>query len=55
MERHNENGQKIAEYLESHPKVEKVNYPGLKSYPQHELAAADVRVRRNALVRAGFS
>jgi cystathionine gamma-lyase len=38
MERHNSNGQRIAEYLESHPKVKKVNYPGLKSYPQYELA-----------------
>lgn len=38
MERHNFNAQKIATYLESHPKVKKVNYPGLKSHPQHELA-----------------
>ncbi len=38
MERHNYNAQKIAEFLESHPKVKKVNYPGLKSHPQHELA-----------------
>jgi cystathionine gamma-lyase len=38
MERHTFNAQKIATYLESHPKVKKVNYPGLKSHPQHELA-----------------
>jgi len=38
IERHNYNALKIAEYLESHPRVEKVNYPGLKSHPQHELA-----------------
>ena len=38
MEKHNENAVKIANYLESHPKVKKVNYPGLKSHPQHELA-----------------
>jgi len=38
MERHNFNALKIAKYLESHPHVEKVNYPGLKSHPQHELA-----------------
>lgn len=38
MERHNYNGQKIAEYLASHPKVKTVNYPGLESFPQHELA-----------------
>lgn len=38
MERHNYNAQKAAEYLESHPRVRKVHYPGLKSHPQHELA-----------------
>lgn len=38
MERHNSNGQKVAEYLEAHPKISKVNYPGLKSHPQHDLA-----------------
>ncbi len=38
MEKHNENAMKIAEYLDSHPQVEKVNYPGLASHPQHKLA-----------------
>lgn len=38
MEKHNENAIKIAEYLNSHPKVKKVNYPGLKNHPQYELA-----------------
>ena len=38
MERHAGNALKIAEFLESHPKVRKVIYPGLKSHPQHELA-----------------
>ena len=33
-----ENAMKVAEYLEAHPKVEWVRYPGLKSHPQHELA-----------------
>ncbi len=33
-----ENAMKIAHYLETHPKVEWVKYPGLKSHPQHELA-----------------
>lgn len=32
------NAQKIAEFLENHPKVDHVNYPGLKSHPQYELA-----------------
>ncbi len=40
MHRHNENGMAIAQFLEDHPKVEKVHYPGLKSHPQHELAAS---------------
>jgi len=38
MERHSYNAQKVAEYLESHPMIERVYYPGLKSHPQHELA-----------------
>ena len=38
MERHCANGQAVAEFLESHPKVEKVYYPGLTSHPQHSLA-----------------
>ncbi|MDD1751760.1 MAG: aminotransferase class I/II-fold pyridoxal phosphate-dependent enzyme, partial [Methanotrichaceae archaeon] len=38
MERHAFNAQKVAKFLESHPKVSKVMYPGLKSHPQHYLA-----------------
>jgi methionine-gamma-lyase len=38
MERHAENAQHLAEFLESHPAVEKVNYPGLAGHPQHALA-----------------
>jgi len=38
MERHAENAQRVAEFLEAHPKVDRVNYPGLKSHPQHEIA-----------------
>ncbi|UYO99358.1 aminotransferase class I/II-fold pyridoxal phosphate-dependent enzyme [Oceanotoga sp. DSM 15011] len=33
-----ENALKLAKYLENHPKVEKVSYPGLESHPNHELA-----------------
>lgn len=36
--RHNENAQRVAEFLEGHPKVGRVYYPGLKSHPQHDLA-----------------
>ncbi len=38
MERHAENAQRVAEFLEAHPKVDRVNYPGLKSHPQHDIA-----------------
>lgn len=38
MERHSSNAQKVAEFLGSHPKIESVLYPGLKSFPQYELA-----------------
>lgn len=38
MARHVENGQAVAEFLESHPMVEKVNYSGLKSDPYYETA-----------------
>ncbi|MDG2516980.1 cystathionine gamma-synthase [Lysobacter soli] len=38
MKAHCENAQALAEWLEAHPQVEKVIYPGLKSHPQHELA-----------------
>lgn len=38
IDRAQENAQKIAEYLEKHPKVEWVRYPGLPSHPQFELA-----------------
>ena len=38
MERHVQNAQRVAEFLEEHPKVGWVKYPGLKSHPDHELA-----------------
>lgn len=38
MERHCQNGLKVAQFLENHKKVEKVIYPGLASHPQHEIA-----------------
>jgi methionine-gamma-lyase len=39
IERHCANAQRVAEYLEKHPKVDWVAFPGLKSHPQHELHA----------------
>jgi cystathionine beta-lyase/cystathionine gamma-synthase len=38
MERHDSNGMAVAKYLEKHPKVKKVIYPGLESHPQHAIA-----------------
>ena len=38
MERHCSNAQTVAEFLENHPKVEWINYPGLKRDPYYELA-----------------
>ncbi|KAL3860736.1 hypothetical protein ACJMK2_010814 [Sinanodonta woodiana] len=43
MERHSSNAMKVAEFLEHHPKVKKVMYPGLKSHPQHEIAKKQMR------------
>lgn len=43
MQRHNENGQRVAEFLEGHPRVERVLYPGLESHPYHEIARKTMR------------
>ncbi len=40
MEKQSANAAAIAEFLEGHPKVERVCYPGLESFPQHELASS---------------
>lgn len=42
MRQHNENGQKVAEFLSNHPQIDKVYYPGLESHPQHELAKSQM-------------
>ena len=39
MERHSQNALRVAEFLEGHPSVTWVSYPGLKSHPQYEIAA----------------
>lgn len=39
MKQHCENAQKVAEFLEQHPMIDKVYYPGLKNFKYHELAA----------------
>jgi cystathionine beta-lyase/cystathionine gamma-synthase len=40
MERHNSNALAVARFLESHPAVDRVHYPGLESHPNHETAKA---------------
>lgn len=44
MERHSANGQAVAEWLRDHPKVSRVNYPGLRSHPQHDIAKRQMRL-----------
>ncbi len=44
MERHHENALALAQWLEKHPRVERVYYPGLPSHPQHELAKRQMRL-----------
>lgn len=43
MERHNTNGLRLARFLEGHPAVERVYYPGLESHPDHAVAARQMR------------
>ncbi len=43
MEQHNKNGLAIAQYLEKHPLVDRVYYPGLPSHPGHEIAKKQMR------------
>lgn len=43
MKAHNENGQQVAEWLEKHPRIQRVYYPGLASHPQHELAKRQMK------------
>src|SRR3990172_8860375 len=43
MQRHNENGQRVAEFLEAHYRVEKVYYPGLPSHRDHQIAKRTMR------------
>jgi cystathionine gamma-synthase len=38
VRRHNENGLRVAQFLEKQPQVERVHYPGLDSHPDHEIA-----------------
>jgi cystathionine beta-lyase len=43
MERHCDNAEKIADFLVNHPKVAKVNYPGLQNHPNHLIAKSQMK------------
>ncbi|HEX4128711.1 MAG TPA: aminotransferase class I/II-fold pyridoxal phosphate-dependent enzyme [Pirellulales bacterium] len=43
MQRHNQNGLVVAEFLAGHPRIERVYYPGLPSHPYHEVARRTMR------------
>lgn len=43
MRGHCENGKKVADYLNQHPQVEAVYYPGLETHPQHEIAKSQMK------------
>ena len=43
MQRHCENGKAVAEFLASHPKVEKVYWPGFESHPNHKIAKKQMK------------
>jgi len=49
MERHSRNAQQIAEFLAAHPRVQSVNYPGLKTHPTHELACSQMKMNGGLL------
>lgn len=54
MERHSENALKAASYLQDHPAVAWVNYPGLESHPSHALAKRYLRGRYGAILGFGI-
>jgi len=43
MQRHCENGRAVAEFLQAHPKIEKVYWPGFESHPNHDIAKKQMR------------
>lgn len=43
IKQHNENAARLAQFLQAHPAVERVHYPGLPSHPDHAIAAAQMR------------
>lgn len=54
MEQHQKNALALAQFLEGHPKVKQVNYPGLPSHPSHSLAKKQMRAF-NGMLSAEFN
>lgn len=54
VQRHSENGQKVAEYLAKHPKVAKVYYPGLENHPNHDVAKKQMSGQFGGMVSFTF-
>ena len=50
MRTHNTNALELATYLENHPKIKKVYYPGLKSYDQYELAKTQLKGKSSGMI-----
>lgn len=50
MDRHCENAQKVAEFLQAHPNVDKVYYPGLPSHKNHEIAKKQMHGKYSGLI-----
>ena len=50
MRTHNSNGLALAIYLENHPKIKKVYYPGLASHSQHELAKEQLKGKNSGMI-----
>jgi len=58
VERASKNAMKVAEYLENHPKIAWIKYPGLKSYPQYDLAQKQMKLPGAMIsfgVKGGFN
>jgi len=53
MEAHCRNAMAVAQFLQSHPKIEWVRYPGLPSHPQHELARKQMRHGFSGMIAVG--
>lgn len=49
VQQHSRNAQQVAEFLDAHPKVARVLYPGLKSHPQHALAMSQMSSGGNVI------